>query len=189
MTVDAPKPLWTPENPEKSQLVHFQAYVAKKYNCKLGIGATLPPQHFRTIIDFGVETYDDLWQWSTTHVSQFWYEIYYYLQLKGQNPPQSPVDVVDESAPMYPRPMWFKGMCLNFAENVLYPSPEIKNPDTAIAIIEASEAGVQQRVTWTDLRDRVAQFATALKAIGVTKGDRVGGTRCPCDLAYNRCVG
>ena len=90
---------------------------------------------------------------------------------------------------MYPRPTWFKGTRLNFAENLLYPSPEIEDPDTAIAIIEASEAGVQQRVTWTELRDRVAQFATALKAVGVTKGDRVGGTRCPCDLAYDRCIG
>jgi len=153
------------------------------------VSAPRSPNIFRAIIDFGVETYDDLWRWSTTHVSQFWFEIYFYLQLKGQNPPQSPADVVDESAPMYPRPTWFKGTSLNFAENLLYPLPEIENPDTAIAIIEASEAGVQQRVTWTELRDRVAQFATALKAIGVTKGDRVGGTRCPCDLAYDRCVG
>ena len=90
---------------------------------------------------------------------------------------------------MFPRPTWFQGTCLNFAENVLYPSPEIKNPDTAIAIIEASEAGVQQRVTWTELRDRVAQFATALKALGLTKGDRVGGTGYPCDFTYDRSFG
>ena len=80
---------------------------------------------------------------------------------------------------MYPRPTWFKDTYINFAENLLYPLPAIENPDTAVAIIEASEAGVQQRVTWTDLRDRVAQFAAALKAVGVTKGDRVGGTRWP----------
>lgn len=177
MTVDAPKPLWTPTNPENSQLAHFQAYIAKKYNCKSGN----VPQHFSAIIkiDLGVDSYDDLWQWSTTHVAQFWYEVYYYLQLKGQNPPQSPADVVDESLPMYPRPTWFKDTYINFAENLLYPLPAIENPDTAVAIIEASEAGVQQRVTWTDLRDRVAQFAAALKAVGVTKGDRVGGTRWP----------
>ena len=77
---------------------------------------------------------------------------------------------------MFPRPTWFKNTCLNFAENLLFPSPEIENPDTSIAIIEASEHGVQQRITWTELRNRVAQFAAALRAAGVTKGDRVGGT-------------
>ena len=79
------------------------------------------------------------------------------------------------SAPMFPRPTWFKETDVNFAENILFPAPEIENPDTTIAIIEASEAGVQQRVTWTELRHRVAQFASALRAAGITKGDRVGG--------------
>lgn len=57
----------------------------------------------------------------------------------------------------------------------MFPSPEIEDPNTAIAIIEATEAGVQQRVTWTELRNRVAQFASALRAAGVSEGDRVGG--------------
>lgn len=83
---------------------------------------------------------------------------------------------MDESLPMFPRPTWFENSRLNFAENLLFPYPEIENPDTAIAIIEASEHGVQQRITWTDLRHRVAHFAAALRAAGVTKGDRVGGT-------------
>ena len=91
---------------------------------------------------------------------------------------------MDESLPMFPRPTWFKNTCLNFAENLLFPSPEIENPDTAIAVIEASEHGVQQRITWTDLRYRVAKFAAALRAAGVTKGDRVGGS---C-LGYNRLI-
>lgn len=38
MTVDTPKPLWTPSNPEKSQLAHFQNYIAKKHNRKFGKG-------------------------------------------------------------------------------------------------------------------------------------------------------
>jgi len=76
---------------------------------------------------------------------------------------------------MFPRPAWFRNTSLNFAENLLFPTPEIEDPDTAVAIIEASENGVQQRVTWTELRNRVGQFAAALRANGVTKGDRVGG--------------
>ena len=87
----------------------------------------------------------------------------------------SPKDVVDETQGMFPRPTWFPNTTLNFAENLLYPTPEIQDPDHAIAIIEANEVGVLQRLTWTELRNRVAQFATALRAAGVTKGDRIGG--------------
>jgi acetoacetyl-CoA synthetase len=109
-------------------------------------------------------------------IPQFWYEVFRFLEIKSHNPPEKPEDVVDMSLGMFPRPTWFGNTTFNFAENLLYPSPEINDPDTQIAIIEASEAGVQQRVTWTELRNRVAQFASALRAAGVSKGDRIGGT-------------
>jgi len=125
-----------------------------------------------------IDAYDDLWKWSVDQVPQFWLEAFHFLEIKSQNPPEKPEDVVDISLGMFPRPTWFGKTTLNFAENLLYPSPEIKNPDTQTAIIEASEAGVQQRVTWTELRNRVAQFATALRAAGITKGDRIGGAHC-----------
>ena len=76
---------------------------------------------------------------------------------------------------MFPRPAWFRNTSLNLAENLLFPSPEIESPDTAIAIIESNENGVLQRITWTELRHRVARFVTALRAAGIEKGDRVGG--------------
>jgi acetoacetyl-CoA synthetase len=176
MTVDPPKPLWTPSNPEKSQLIHFQNYITKKHNRKFGKRA--PQQFFEHGLS-GADSYDDFWRWSTDHISQFWFDIFHYLKIKCENPPKSPEDVVDETLPIFPRPIWFKDTCLNFAEDVLFPSPEIEDPDTAIAIIEATEAGVQQRVTWTELRDRVAQFASALRAAGVSEGDRVGGITSP----------
>ena len=37
MTVDPPKPLWTPVNAEASQLSHFEKYVTDKYQVKFGI--------------------------------------------------------------------------------------------------------------------------------------------------------
>jgi hypothetical protein len=36
MTIDCPKPLWTPLHPEQSQLARFQKYIAKKYNREFG---------------------------------------------------------------------------------------------------------------------------------------------------------
>jgi acetoacetyl-CoA synthetase len=121
------------------------------------------------------DSYDDFWRWSTTQVADFWFETFTHLQIKSLNPPSRPADVVDETLPIFPRPTWFGGARLNFAENLLFPAPAIERPDSAVAIIEASEKGVQQRVTWTELRDRVAQFAAALRAVGVSEGDRVGG--------------
>lgn len=122
-----------------------------------------------------IDAYDDLWRWSVEQVPQFWYEVFHFLEIKSHEPPKEAEDVVDMSLGMYPRPTWFGKTTLNFAENLLYPSPQIEDPDTQIAIIEASEKGVQQRVTWTELRNRVAQFASALRVAGVTKGDRIGG--------------
>jgi acetoacetyl-CoA synthetase len=121
------------------------------------------------------DSYDDFWRWSTTQVADFWLETFNYLEIKAANPPSRPEDVVDEWLPIFPRPTWFGGASLNFAENLLFPAPAIEKPDSAVAIIEASEKGVQQRVTWTELRDCVALFATALRAVGVGEGDRVGG--------------
>ena len=167
MTISPPKPLWTPTNPEKSKLSHFQSYIERNHDQKF--------RKFPRILFLIRESYHDLWRWSITHTPQFWYEVYHYLQVKGENAPESPKDVVDDSLEMFPRPTWFKGTSLNFAENLLYPIPAIEDPNTAVAIIEASEAGVQNRVSWTLLRERVGQFTAALRAAGVTKGDRIGG--------------
>jgi len=122
------------------------------------------------------DSYDDFWRWSTTQVSQFWLEAFSFLQIKSGNPPSTPEDAVDEALPMFPRPTWFQNTTLNFAENLLFPAPAIESPDTTVAIIEATEKGVQRRVTWTELRTRVAQFANALRVAGVSEGDRVGGS-------------
>ena len=73
---------------------------------------------------------------------------------------------------MFPRPKFFEGAKLNFAENLLYPSC---NPDeNSYAVIEANE-GTRTYVTWNELRDRVRQCAVAMNKLGVKEGDRVAG--------------
>jgi len=75
---------------------------------------------------------------------------------------------------MFPRPTWFSGAELNFAENLLFPQiPEPPHED-AIAIITATEEG-RDRKTWKELRERVRVYAAAL-ARKVQAGDRVVGT-------------
>lgn len=73
---------------------------------------------------------------------------------------------------MFPRPPFFKSAMLNFAENLLTPSC---NPDQdSFAVIAATEDS-REYVTWKQLRQRVTRCAAALKALGVTPGDRVAG--------------
>lgn len=73
---------------------------------------------------------------------------------------------------MFPRPTFFQGSTLNFAENLLYPA---NAPDeNAIAIIAATEAD-REYVSWKELRERVRRCANALKEAGLQTGDRVAG--------------
>ena len=80
--------------------------------------------------------------------------------------------VFDESAPMFPKPVFFPGCTLNFAENLLFPSC---NPDPeSLAIIAATETK-REVITWADLRRHVAVAAAAMRRAGVKQGDRVAG--------------
>ena len=80
--------------------------------------------------------------------------------------------MLDESLPIYPRPPFFKGAKLNFAENLLFPDC---NPDeNSVAIIAATEDS-REYVTWKQLRHRVQRCVAVLKALGVSQGDRVAG--------------
>lgn len=73
---------------------------------------------------------------------------------------------------MFPKPSFFPGCTLNFAENLLYPAC---NPDpSSLAIREATET-TRHDVTWEELRERVRVCAAAMEAAGVSEGERVAG--------------
>lgn len=73
---------------------------------------------------------------------------------------------------MFPRPAWFAGARLNFAENLLYPTCD---PDEkSCAVIEANEVS-RTYVTWQELRERTRQLTAAMRKMGVKEGDRVAG--------------
>lgn len=80
--------------------------------------------------------------------------------------------MVDEDAHMFPRPSFFQGAKLNFAENLLFPAC---NPDeNLVAVIAANEAS-RQHVSWKELREEVRRCAAAMRQIGIKEGDRVAG--------------
>ena len=73
---------------------------------------------------------------------------------------------------MFPRPTFFEGSKLNFAENLLY--PKCISDENSLAVIAATEVS-REHVTWKELRARVRHCTEALKSIGIKGGDRVAG--------------
>lgn len=73
---------------------------------------------------------------------------------------------------MFPRPPFFPGSRLNFAENLLYPACDPS--ENSLAVIAATEES-REHVTWGQLRERVRQCTAALRSVGVKEGDRVAG--------------
>lgn len=77
-----------------------------------------------------------------------------------------------EDAPMFPRPAFFTGAKLNFAENLLYPPVSLDS--SSPAIIAATETS-RETVTWAELRERVRHCQAGMLASNVSAGDRVAG--------------
>jgi acetoacetyl-CoA synthetase len=73
---------------------------------------------------------------------------------------------------MFPRPRFFDGCLLNFADNLLYPrdAPDSNSP----AIISVTES-TSTAITWKALRDKVLRLVLAMKSHGVKPCDRVAG--------------
>ena len=72
---------------------------------------------------------------------------------------------------MFPRPTWFSGAELNFAENLLFPS---KVDESLPAVLAATERS-RETVSWHELRERVRQCQASMQSMGLKIGDRVAG--------------
>ena len=73
---------------------------------------------------------------------------------------------------MFPRPAFFEGAKLNFAENLLFPACNPK--EDSFAVIAATEES-RDSITWKELRENVRKCASAMRSIGIKEGDRVAG--------------
>lgn len=141
--------LWRHEDPLSSQLEHFRRHVGKRYGVR-------------------VQTYDELHEWSTHNLADFWSEVWTFTGVKAS---KQYTTVVEKGASMWPRPAWFSGAMLNYAENLLYP-PSCPNADS-VAVVSANEV-TSFTTTWSELREKVRCVTSAMKKLHVEKGDRVG---------------
>ena len=138
--------LWKPTNVEKTKMVQFLNRINTSYS-------------------LNIKSYEDLHRWSIENISDFWKEIWNAsdtVHSKSYN------EIVDDVHKM-PGAKWFQGSRINFAENLL------RFKDDRVAIHFQSENFTEQKITYSELYDKVSSLSQSLKSIGVEKGDRVVG--------------
>ncbi len=113
--------------------------------------------------DLSLETYDDLWRWSTDSLEDFWAAIVEYFDVRFEVPGET---VLDSHA--MPGAKWFPGSRVSYAEHIF----RGKDPD-ALAVQHASELRELSAWTWGELSEQTAAIASGLRTLGVQSGDRV----------------
>jgi acetoacetyl-CoA synthetase len=108
-------------------------------------------------------TYDDLWRWSVDDLEAFWASIWAYFDVQASVAPER---VLGSRA--MPGAQWFTGARLSHPRHVFRDRDQ-----DAVAIRHASELRELGEWTWGELRERTAQIAAGLRALGVGPGDRV----------------
>ncbi|WP_300548936.1 propionate-CoA ligase PrpE [Roseovarius sp.] len=76
----------------------------------------------------------------------------------------------DDNAPLYE---WFKDAQVNTCYNAVDRHVEAGNGARTAIIYDSPITGIKQKISYAQLRSRVARLAGALRARGVEKGDRV----------------
>ncbi|KAL4873658.1 hypothetical protein BDV12DRAFT_182054 [Aspergillus spectabilis] len=146
----SPQELWRHSAPESTQIHQFMKKTAEKH-------------------EIALNNYNDLWKWSISEPTKFWEDIWLYTDINAH---KSYTHAMGSETLLFPRPQFFEGARLNFAENLLYP---VNSPDEdSVALIAATEVD-REYVSWKELRERVRKCANALREVGLEEGDRVAG--------------
>ena len=140
--------LWTPtqDQIEASQMDAFRKQINARYNLSLN-------------------NYHELHQWSVIHITDFWKAIWGFMSIEFSS---DYTQVVDDETKM-PGAKWFKGAQFNFAENLL----RIRSDKPAIQF--KGEGQPVRTLSYIELFSEVENLASALRKMGVQKGDRVVG--------------
>jgi acetoacetyl-CoA synthetase len=112
----------------------------------------------------GSADYPSLHRWSIAHAPDFWAGVWTAAGVIGDRGARLAVD-----PGRMPGGRFLPDARLNFTENLL------RRRDDAPAIIATTEAGDDRVLSFQQLSAQVARAAHALRAAGVTRGDRVAG--------------
>ena len=116
-------------------------------------------------------TYDELWTWSVTDLESFWQSIWDYFDVESPTPGARVL-----SSRAMPGARWFEGAQVNYARQVLRHTEALHaagHPAMLFADEALLAAGELRSVSWPELRAQVGALATALRRMGVRRGDRV----------------
>jgi acetoacetyl-CoA synthetase len=109
--------------------------------------------------------YEELRAWSVTRPGEFWAAVWDYFEVLGDRG----AGPVLAGGPM-PDVRWFDGSTLNYARNALRAA---WSDPRRTAIIFESERGKGGSLTYSELAAEVGRVARGLRALGVSRGDRV----------------
>jgi acetoacetyl-CoA synthetase len=141
------KPLWVPPHSRKksSNLARFMTELSAKTGRAL-------------------ETFDALHSFSTAAPEQFWLAVWDYFNIVADT--RGDLVIIDGNK--MPGARFFPDARLNYAENLL------KNEDSdKPALIFRGEDKLRLRVSWSELKSKVARTARLLHTLGTKPGDRV----------------
>ena len=110
--------------------------------------------------------FDHVYRRSLDQAEEFWAEAARHIDWQRQW--EHVLDV--SAAPLY---RWFSGGTLNTCYNALDRHVENGRADQSALIYDSPVTDTKRTLSYRELRDRVAGFAGALAASGVSKGDRV----------------
>ena len=114
-------------------------------------------------ISLGYEDYATLHRWSIDNPGEFWSRAWDDLHIIGNKG-----DLSYDAGKDFLSAKFFPYAQLNVAENLL-----TNNFTDEIAIISMVEDGSRQEISWNQLRTLVGAATAAMKAEGITTGDRV----------------
>jgi acetoacetyl-CoA synthetase len=109
------------------------------------------------------QTREEVWQWSVTHLEDFWASIWDFFHIKASHPYKTVL-----TTHTMPDASWFPEAKLNYAEHIFRNSS-----DQRPALLFRSERHPLVEVSWDELQQKVSSVAKALQAMGVQRGDRV----------------
>lgn len=116
-------------------------------------------------LGLSVDDYQQLHRWSVEQPNLFWEQIWRFVDIRASRD----WDSVLCDGEKFPGAIWFEGARLNYAENLL------RNRSDKVALISRLENGSRKTLSYKQLYQQVSKCATALRQLGVARGDRVAG--------------
>ena len=117
------------------------------------------------------DSYDAMWSWSVNDLEAFWQSIWDYFAIESPVPAARVL-----SSRAMPGARWFEGAQVNYARQVLRHVDALDaagHPAMLFADEALLAAGELRSLSWPQVRTQVGALATALRRMGVQRGDRV----------------